>query len=736
MKYFAYVWIDIKRLLRSKATWAVVAAVALSPLLTLLTGLSGSASATTLTSRYVSQPAMSGAMYSMFLFVLFSLYEISRVQRRNIGSITDSVVSPLVLGSAKVLALAVVSALAAALAFLVNLPFAAAQMKVMFDFSVYCQFYFIIFWPTLLFGLLLIAACFQIFYRAELSIALFILAFYFTKVNPWTPYNFLIDWTWPAVEFMSDTFNGFHLMRTAIYNRLVWLAVFAGAYLFSLLFTRRYQKGFAASFCVNAKRVYQPALAAVLIAAGCLLFAHQPFLDKSDSSQAGLPQTFNSIMMEDLTCDVVCNLKSGTLSGRMQGRISNRETEPKEYLIGLNPGYRVTSLTVDGEEIPFSDPDQIISNMRIISYELPARADMELAIAYEGYPQMYNLDSADSLPHPLIVYSSDIITEGYVSLSQQAIAPYTDIPALGMRGTVTVPSYMQIIVDDATDTGLIVSPAENGDTTTWSISEMRNRGIIFTDFKTRRADIGNGKQVEIYYGAKNDEMMDRIGIEKIISDAHRYCTALYGEDVTLKGRDLKIIQRNSFMWGNWALGVINLSEEELTEDYLYNNPLLGASPQEIFARKIAYNWWSGGVFLDYRSEIPWSYDGFVNYTIYRMAKDTYGEAYAQENYVDVWERDVELSQRNFYRRHPEYLEKLPESARSIVSGQLQYSDLSSRMALMLLDIEQRVGGEEAFTRILRDFYQDKAYTAVREQVKSTEFLTYCGLTLDDMAAYR
>ena len=45
---------------------------------------------------------------------------------------------------------------------------------------------------------------------------------------------------------MSDTFNGFHLMRTAIYNRLVWLAVFAGAYLFSLLFTRRYQKGFAA----------------------------------------------------------------------------------------------------------------------------------------------------------------------------------------------------------------------------------------------------------------------------------------------------------------------------------------------------------------------------------------------------------------------------------------------------------------------------------------------------------
>ncbi len=55
---------------------------------------------------------------------------------------------------------------------------------------------------------------------------------------------------------------------------------------------------------------------------------------------------------------------------------------------------------------------------------------------------------------------------------------------------------------------------------------------------------------------------------------------------------------------------------------------------------------------------------------------------------------------------------------------------------MLLDIEQRVGGEEAFTRILRDFYQDKAYTAVREQVKSTEFLAYCGLTLDDMAAYR
>mgnify|MGYP007027547350 FL=1 len=265
---------------------------------------------------------------------------------------------------------------------------------------------------------------------------------------------------------MSDTFNGFHLMRTAIYNRLIWLAIFAGLYLFSLLFTRRYQKGLAASFLVNARRVYQPVVAVVLIAAGCLLFAGQPFLDKSDSSQAGLPQTFNSIMMEDLTCDVVCNLKSGTLSGRMQGRIRNRETEPKEYQIGLNPGYRVTSLTVDGEQIPFSDPDQIVSNMRIITYALPARPEMELVIEYEGYPQMYNLDSADELPHPLIVYSNNIITEGYVSLSQQAIAPYTDIPALGMNGTLTVPSYMQIIIDDATDTGLIVHPETKGDTTT------------------------------------------------------------------------------------------------------------------------------------------------------------------------------------------------------------------------------------------------------------------------------
>lgn len=81
----------------------------------------------------------------------------------------------------------------------------------------------------------------------------------------------------------------------------------------------------------------------------------------------------------------------------------------------------------------------------------------------------------------------------------------------------------------------------------------------------------------------------------------------------------------------------------------------------------------------------------------------------------------ELSQRQLLPAHPEYLEKLPESARSIVSAQLQRSDLSSRMALMLLDIEQRVGGEAAFTEILRDFYQDNAYKAVREQVSPQRF---------------
>lgn len=81
-------------------------------------------------------------------------------------------------------------------------------------------------------------------------------------------------------------------------------------------------------------------------------------------------------------------------------------------------------------------------------------------------------------------------------------------------------------------------------------------------------------------------------------------------------------------------------------------PAARRKPQEIFARKIAYNWWGGSLFFDYRSEIPWSEDGFVNYTIYRMAKDTYGEAYAKENYVDVWERDVELSQRQLLPAPP------------------------------------------------------------------------------------
>ena len=119
-----------------------------------------------------------------------------------------------------------------------------------------------------------------------------------------------------------------------------------------------------------------------------------------------------------------------------------------------------------------------------------------------------------SLPHPLIVYSSDIITEGYVEPQPAGHRALYRHPALGMRGTVTVPSYMQIIVDDATDTGS--DSIACGKRRYHYLVHIRNaqpRHYLhrFQNAPRRHRQRKTGGNL---LRRENDEMMDRIGIER------------------------------------------------------------------------------------------------------------------------------------------------------------------------------------------------------------------------------
>ena len=119
------------------------------------------------------------------------------------------------------------------------------------------------------------------------------------------------------------------------------------------------------------------------------------------------------------------------------------------------------------------------------------------------------------------------------------------------------------------------------------------------------------------------------------------------------------------------------------------------------------------------------------YTTYRMMKEQYGEAYAKQNYVDVWQKQVDDYYQNFYVRHPEYLERLPEQYRADIVNSLSSVRRYCEMPLKILKAEQLVGGEEEMDAILAKLFTrelDPTYPYLTYQ----DFLSACALTEEDL----
>ena len=128
---------------------------------------------------------------------------------------------------------------------------------------------------------------------------------------------------------------------------------------------------------------------------------------------------------------------------------------------------------------------------------------------------------------------------------------------------------------------------------------------------------------------------------------------------------------------------------------------------------------------DYEGE--WSSEGLTVYTTYRLMKEKYGEEYARKNYIEVWQEAVEDRNRNFYHRHPEYLDMLLE--KYAVSIRMNESSVNRYcvMPLKILKAEKLVGGEERFDELMQQLYASKG-------IENPPFLTYndfvniCGLS--------
>ena len=716
--------LELRRLLQSRLTWLTMALTGLSPVLGLV--LYKPATSTTMLSMYLANPAITGGVAGAILFGLLAIFELDRACRSRVDILTDAVVSPLTTALTRLLALLTAAVLTAALTMLVWLPISAGLIGSVFNGMNYALAYLLFLGLALPLGILAAAAAYQFTRRADLSIVLFI-AFCALSLTVWA-YDWQLCWLNPCVWALSDDFSNFRVFRSVAWMRLTWLSALAGVWTVSYLCIRQYGKGLFGSLARSVRRIYRPAVALVLLACSGTAYAAQPFIDQSNPdltvmSFYEIPYA-EGVTFLSRSAQVFPDAAAGTVTGRASYQFQNTSGQEQSISFGINPGYTISNIQANGADVPFTVSDYQEYNEALLEVTIPAEEEVELTMEYSGFPQ-------ESMP---TMQGGKELSGEYLCLENSALSPRVMNVLPGEAGypttiEITLPASM-IAIPFSSSEAEVISENEDG-TRTWRYEANSAGGILYAgDYICEQIEAG-GMTIEFYYGRKHQAVMEEAGAVDAVKAVVDYCTEHYGTLSFGTGETLKLIQ-SRVAGGGYAVGGASLLDEADFTIANLGDTNKGAVPGETFIHELVHQWWGlGNMFDTVDSTSPWSAEGLTVYTTYRIVKELYGEDYAREHYVDQWQQAVDDYYLNFYVRHPEYLEMLPENEQLAISNSLSQVRQYNEMPLKILKAEQLAGGEEAMDQILHDLFNrelDPMYPYLTYQ----EFLDACHLTEEDL----
>ena len=713
--------LELGRLLRSRLTWLVMLLTVLGPVVGLYLYQSA---VSTMNSLYLANPAIAGGIAGGILFGLLAILELDRACRSRVDVLVDAVVSPLTAALTRLSALLTTAVLTTTLTMLVWLPISAGLIGAVFDMVDYVLAYLLFMGLALPLGVLAAASAYQFTRRADLSLVVFA-AFCGLSLTVWAE-NWQLCWLNPCVWALSDDFSNFRIYRSVAYMRLTWLAGLAGVWTLSYLCIRQYGKGALGSLARSIRRAYRPVIAVTLLACSGTAYAAQPMVDNSNPDQTAM--TFFEIpYLDGVICtgrsaQVFPDVSAGTVRGKASYSFENSSGQEQKVALGVTPGYTISNVRANGETVPFSVGDYQEFNEVLLEVTLPAEAQIELTMEYGGFPREdQNLSDSQG---------STEISGTYLQLENAALSPrlLNVLPDENYYPTemeITLPNAMTAI-PFGSSRAEVVAEHEDG-TKTWRWEDIGTGGILYAGDYVREDIQAGGMTIELYYGRKHQDIMTQANAADAVRDVVEYCAAHYGTLSFGSGETLKLIQSRIAGGGYAAGGASLLDESDFTAANL-NRAEKGSGDSEVMIHELVHQWWGLGNMFDIpEPDSPWSAEGLTVYTTYRIVKELYGEEYARTHYIDQWQQEVDDYYLNFYVRHPEYLEMLPEAERLRISNSLSGMRQYSEMPLKLLKAEQLVGGEDAMDQILYDLF-NREIDPMYPYLTYDEFLRACGLT--------
>lgn len=713
--------VELVRILHDPLTWLLTFLTALAP----LAGYSFYAPTfgDSMSALYLANPMLTGGLAGTLLFAIIMLVSLNRPLSSRIGDITDAIISPLFLCVVRLLAVLTTGIIIAVAVGVLYLPYTIYKLDIVFTASDYFLSVTLFFLSGPMMGALAAATVWQLVQRLDISLLTVLAALFFSR-GQWCSQYFLAQWSVPLVSTLSDAFGSAIVWRTAFYSRLIWLCFFIGAWLLTLLCVRQYGKNAFGSFACHARKAGISVFAALLLCFGGFLCYFQPFVDHTPANFQELVEekpdrTNESLTLKSTQLNVSVNSYTlGTMSGRATFTIQNNSGKPQALYFELNSGYKVHSITANGEAISYEDLKNDLIAAREVICVLPTNDIVELEISYGGMAQMWNQMES--------TLGADTISSQGVTMVSKSLAPV-------LAGCVHVPedSAISLYINlkqtlTPVSSAALTKLADNTDgTTSWLLEDIgTDRIFLYSgDYVMVELDAGNGTSIPFYYSKKYQSRLKNGALE-LMEKAIQYCTEHYGARSDADS-GFKIIQTTAFDFGGFAVQNISGMGESYFSDENLNDPDKGSGSAEVLAHEIIHQWWGLSATLMDMDDNSWGDEGITVYTTYRLMCEIMGQEYAQKIYVDNWKNTMNNLHASFYQRYPEFIKQLPERYQAEIQAASDGANWYDGNALMIYRAAQIIG-EDKMDDVWARLYEEGG-TEFPPYISLGDFLDACGL---------
>ena len=720
MNLFSLYRVELHRLALSKLTWVVAALSLCAPLLGYSLLILTNDLAVSMSVKYIANPVLAGTVCGAVLWGLLTIREADRVYRAKTDVLTDYIASPMIMSVAKTTAMTTLAIVNMLMCVVIYLPYTAMKMEYLFSSAFYFLNFFILMLPTWIISILFATAFYQITRRVELT-GLLYAGFAGFSFGGYAKDDYFLRWLNPLITTYSDGFVSLWPLRINLYTRLIWLAFALGLWTLSLLCIRRYERGLVFSIIKHLKKMHIPAVAVMFVTVGVYLWNVQPFVDNGPYEWVEDERPY---MLPASSCHL--SVKADPVTGKISGVAEYElksvayEESKKEDEIWLNPGYDVTRITYGDKEIEFrTEKNSDKNGHRSTFFSLPQTRGQTLTIEYGGFPKMARMF------YPWSVHNS--VDKEYISLVNYAFVPDGYYVFGDTTLEVTLPNNMISFADHK----IMTDFTDNNDgTKTW-------RGVYdYLGFTLYAGEYiiepfsAAGTDIDFAYGRKYEKVIKDYDITSAIASVFDYATDCYGPTIYNDGSRLLLIVKSSMAGGGWASSGYSECFDTMMSPETLRDTDTGSDGFECSIHEMLHQWW-GDFGLNCADDGLWSAEGLTVYSTYRVVKELYGKLYAEQNYINQWEAAVTAQDREFYYRHPEYLEKLPEKYQGALNQSFSAINKYSRMPLMIYKAQQLVGGEEKMDEILRSMFENKE-NYYETHFTYQDFLYACGLTKEDL----